>query len=121
MPQSISCPTNTEIYSLQNLGQAMLPLFEDKALLIIDPKQKLHHNAYAIIEYNDILYFRKFEIVGDNKFLSPLNIAYPKIHIRGGFECRGVVIQKKTLGKKVVHYYSFDKDLKKLKFNPKGN
>ena len=67
-----TCATNSEPYALQNIGDMMSPEFSENCIIIIDPSIPIHHRAYAIIDYEDDLYFRQYFEDKNQKFLRSL-------------------------------------------------
>ena len=100
-----SCPTNSEPYALQNIGDMMSPEFSENCILIIDPSMPLHHKAYVIIDFNDELYFRQFFEENGRKVMRCLNSSYAEIGLNNNFEFRGCIIQQKQRKQKSLHYY----------------
>ena len=54
-------------------------------------------------EYEGVRWFRKYEEKNGNKYLSPLNPAYPDILLDNSFDVIGIVIQKNE-NRKIKHY-----------------
>lgn len=116
-----SCSTNSEAFILQNLGDMMSPIFSENSILVIDPSIKIHNKAYAIIDYQDKLYFRQF-IIGEDgkKIMRCLNKSYKDINIIGEYSIRGCVTQQKQRKQAIIHYYKFDAVKKLSTFVAKG-
>ena len=100
-----SCPSNSEPYALQNIGDMMSPEFSENCIIIIDPSMPVHHKAYVIIDLNDELYFRQYFEENGRKFLRCLNSSYAEIELNNIFEVRGCIIQQKQRKQKSLHYY----------------
>ena len=100
-----SCPTNSEPYALQNIGDMMSPEFSENCIIIIDPSMTIHHKAYVIIDFNNELYFRQYLEENGKKVLRCLNSSYPEIELNNDFEVRGCIIQQKQRKQKSLHYY----------------
>ena len=100
-----SCPTNSEPYVLQNIGDMMSPEFSENCILIIDPSMPLHHKAYVIIDFNDELYFRQYFEENGRKLLRCINSIYAEIELNNNFEVRGCITQQKQRKQKSLHYY----------------
>ena len=98
----------------------MMPEFSDCALLVIDPAMPLHHAAYAIIEYQEELYFRQYIEKDNQKRLCALNTAYTDIALTETFVVKGCIVQQKQRGLPAKHYYKFNQQTKKLEFISKG-
>ena len=81
-----SCPTNSEPYALQNLGDMMSPEFSENCILIVDQSMPIHHKAYVIINFRDELYFRQFFEENGRKVLRCLNSSYSEIELDKSFE-----------------------------------
>ena len=115
-----TCATNSEPYALQNIGDMMSPEFSENCIIIIDPSIPIHHRAYAIIDYEDDLYFRQYFEDKNQKFLRSLNPKYSDIVLNSEFEVRGCVIQQKQRKQKTLHYYLLNKLSGELEFKTKG-
>lgn len=115
-----NCATNSEPFALQNLGDYMLPEFSQNCVLIIDPAMALHNRAYAIIRYDDELYFRQYLERGKQKILLCLNTKYDDIELKKDFQMIGCVVQQKQRRQKALHYYHLNPNTKAMDFNPTG-
>ncbi len=115
-----TCSTNSEAYALQNLGAMMEPEFSENCIIIVDPGMAVHHQAYAVIEYNNDLYFRQYIERDGKKYMACLNSAYPEVELVGEFTIRGCVVQQKQRKQTALHYYHLDKNSKQLKFSLDG-
>ena len=115
-----ACSTNSEPYALQNIGDMMAPEFSENCIIIVDPGMPIHHQAYAIIDYKDELYFRQYNVKNNSQFMICLNSSYPEIELIDDFEVRGCVIQQKQRKQKSLHYYFLDKNSKEMGFSIKG-
>jgi len=115
-----ACSTNSEPYALQNIGDMMEPEFSENCIIIVDPGMPIHHQAYAIIDYKDDLYFRQYIVKNNSQFMHCLNSSHPEIELIDDFEVRGCVIQQKQRKQKSLHYYFLDKDSKEMVFSIKG-
>ena len=115
-----ACSTNSEPYALQNIGDMMTPEFSENCIIIVDPGLPIHHQAYAIINYKDELYFRQYIVKNNSQFMSCLNLSHPEIELIDDFEVRGCVVQQKQRKQKSLHYYFLDKDSKEMVFNING-
>ncbi|SMN11403.1 FIG01199342: hypothetical protein [uncultured Candidatus Thioglobus sp.] len=115
-----SCGTNSEPFALQNLGSYMEPEFSENCILIIDPGMRVHHRAYAVVRYENELYFRQYIERGNHKFLIPLNTQHNEIELKGEFETVGCVIQQKQRKQTALHYYHLNKETKQLDFSISG-
>jgi len=63
-----NCSTNSEPFALQNLGSYMEPEFSENCIVIIDPGMQIHNRAYAIVRYDNDMYFRQYLVRGNKKF-----------------------------------------------------
>ena len=115
-----ACSTNSEPYALQNIGDMMTPEFSENCIIIVDPGMPIHHQAYAVIDYKDELYFRQFIEQNNRQFMRCLNSSHPEIELIDDFEVRGCVVQQKQRKQKSLHYYFLDKDSKEMVFSDKG-
>jgi len=115
-----NCSTNSEPFALQNLGGYMEPEFSENCIVIIDPGMQIHNRAYAIVRYDNDMYFRQYLERGNKKFLVPLNTQHDEIELAGEFEVVGCVIQQKQRKQKPLHYYHLNKETKLLDFTLSG-
>ena len=115
-----SCPSNSEPYALQNIGDIMSPEFSENCIIIIDPSMPIHNGAYVIIDYKDELFFRQYFEENGKKLIKPINSLYDEIELNDDFEYRGCVIQQKQRRQKSLHYYLPNKMNGELEFNSKG-
>ncbi|MBT3277730.1 MAG: S24 family peptidase [Candidatus Thioglobus sp.] len=115
-----NCSINSEPFALQNLGSYMEPEFSENCIVIIDPGMAVHNRAYAVIRYEDDLYFRQYIERGGDKFLVPLNTQHDEIELKGKFEVVGCVIQQKQRKQKPLHYYHLNTDTKQMDFSISG-
>ena len=115
-----ACSTNSEPYALQNIGDMMSPEFSENCIIIVDPGMPIHHQAYAIIDYKDELYFRQYIEQNNRQFMRCLNSSHPEIELIDDFEVRGCVVQQKQRKQRSLHYYFLDKDSKEMVFSSKG-
>jgi len=115
-----ACSTNSEPYALQNIGDMMAPEFSENSIIIVDPGMPIHHQAYAIIDYKDELYFRQYIEQNNRQFMRCLNSSHPETELINDFEVRGCVVQQKQRKQKSLHYYFLDKDSKEMVFSSKG-
>jgi len=115
-----ACSTNSEPYALHNIGDMMTPEFSENCIIIVDPGIPIHHQAYAIIDYKDELYFRQYIKQNNRQFMRCLNSSHPEIELINNFEVRGCVVQQKQRKQKSLHYYFLDKDSKEMVFSSKG-
>ena len=90
-----TCATNSEPYALQNIGDMMSPEFSENCIIIIDPSMPIHNEAFAIIDFEDELYFRQYIEVEGRKILRCLNTKYEDIELGDIFEVRGCIVQQK--------------------------
>ena len=115
-----ACSTNSEPYALQNISDMMAPEFSENCIIIVDPGMPIHHQAYAIIDYKDELYFRQYIEQNNRQFMRCLNSSHPEIELIDDFEVRGCVVQQKQRKQRSLHYYFLDKDSKEMVFSSKG-
>ena len=115
-----NCSTNSEPFALQNLGGYMEPEFSENCIVIIDPGMQIHNRAYAVVRYDNDMYFRQYLERGNKKFLVPLNTQHDEIELAGEFEVVGCVVQQKQRKQKPLHYYHLNKDTKTLDFSISG-
>jgi len=115
-----NCSINSEPFALQNLGSYMEPEFSENCIVIIDPGMEIHNRAYAVVRYDNDMYFRQYIERGTDKFLVPLNTQHDEIELKGDFETVGCVVQQKQRKQKALHYYHLNKETKQLDFSITG-
>jgi SOS-response transcriptional repressor LexA len=115
-----TCSTNSEPYALQNLGEMMSPEFSENCVIIVDPGMPIHNKAYAIIDFNDELYFRQFVTENGIQIMRCLNSSYDDIVLNNDFEVRGCITQQKQRKQKSLHYYLLDQESGEMTFTDKG-
>ncbi len=115
-----NCATNSEPFALQNLGKMMEPEFGENCVIIIDPGMALHNRAYAVIRYQNELYFRQYLERGASKFIVCLNTQFEDIELIGKFETVGCVVQQKQRKQKPRHYYHLNKKTQSMDFTISG-
>jgi len=115
-----NCSINSEPFALQNLGNYMEPEFSENCIIIIDPGMEIHNRAYAVVRYDNDMYFRQYIERGTDKFLVPLNTQHNEIELRGEFETVGCVVQQKQRKQKALHYYHLNKTTGEMDFTISG-
>ncbi len=115
-----NCSTNSEPFALQNLGGYMEPEFSENCIVIIDPGMQIHNRAYAIVRYDNDMYFRQYLERGNKKFLVPLNTQHDEIELAGEFEVVGCVVQQKQRKQKPLHYYHLNRTTGEMDFTISG-
>ena len=115
-----SCSTNSEPYALQNIGDMMSPEFSENCIIIVDPTMPIHNEAYVIIEFKDVLYFRQYFEENGKKIIKSINSLYDEIELNDNFEYRGCVVQQKQRKQKALHYYLPSKVNGELEFSLNG-
>ena len=115
-----NCSINSEPFALQNLGSYMEPEFSENCILIIDPGMAVHNRAYAVIRYENDMYFRQYIERGGDKFLVPLNTQHDEIELKGEFEVVGCVVRQKQRKQKPLHYYHLNTNTQQMDFSISG-
>ena len=115
-----NCSTNSEPFALQNLGGYMEPEFSENCIVIIDPGMQIHNRAYAVVRYDNDMYFRQYLERGNKKFLVPLNTQHDEIELACEFEVVGCVVQQKQRKQKPLHYYHLNRVTGEMDFTISG-
>ena len=115
-----TCATNSEPYALQNIGDMMSPEFSENCIIIIDPSKPIHNEAFALVDFENELYFRQYVIENNNQLMRCLNSSYEDISLTDDFEVRGCITQQKQRKQKSLHYYLLEKESGEMKFSGKG-
>jgi len=115
-----TCSTNSESFALQNLGDMMAPEFSENCIIVVDPGMRIHDRAYAIIDYQDELYFRQFININNKPLLRCLNNTYKDIELIDDYNVKGCVVQQKQRKQTTLHYYHLDEKNKPMVFSEKG-
>ena len=98
----------------------MEPEFSENCIVIIDPGMQIHNRAYAIVRYDNDMYFRQYLERGNKKFLVPLNTQHDEIELAGEFEVVGCVVQQKQRKQKPLHYYHLNRVTGEMDFTISG-
>ena len=95
-------------FALQVQGDSMEPEFPDKAIIVIDPGYPVENGLYIACDYRGETVLRQMIIDGEQRFLKPVNPAYPTVEVSAPLKIHGVVVQKTTREKgqrrQVKHY-----------------
>jgi len=83
-----------EPYALQVIGDSMAPEFRDGCIIIIEPGGVARHDSFVVVDCDGDTVFRQLQIDSERRFLKPLNPSYPLIELTGGYNIRGVVVQR---------------------------
>jgi len=88
--------TSEQCYALTVPDDSMDPEFSEGEVLIIDPTQDGAHNQFLIarLEGDSSPTFKQLIILGNRRYLKPLNPRYPLIDVEGDLEVCGVVVCK---------------------------
>ena len=75
---------------------SMEPEFQEGEIIIVDPALPGKHNQFlmARMEGDSMATFKQLIVVGNKKYLKPLNPRYPLIDMQGSLEVCGVVVSK---------------------------
>ncbi len=88
--------TRTQCFALNISDDTMEPLFTEGDTIIVEPNPSASHNQYIIAQLGNNAYFtfKQFIMLGNKRYLKPLNKRYPLIEIETDFTIFGVVISK---------------------------
>ncbi|MBF0356963.1 MAG: LexA family transcriptional regulator [Magnetococcales bacterium] len=88
--------TSERCYALTVPDDSMEPEFSEGETLIVDPTQKGAHNQFLVarLEGDSRPTFKQLIVLGNRRYLKPLNARYPLIDIDGGLDVCGVVVCK---------------------------
>ena len=94
-------------YALQVQGDSMEPEFPHGAIIIIDPGYPPASGLYVVCEYQGDVALRQLIDEHGQRFLRPVNPAYPTVEVTGPLNIKGVATQKTTRegGKRQVKHY----------------
>ncbi len=98
--QALNACSSGEPYALMVLGDSMLPEFEDRDIIVVEPEGLAGDSSYVVAYHNDEYTFRQLVSHEQKWYLRPLNDIYPTEEIPGLETVKGVVIQKKKPGKR---------------------
>ena len=93
----------SEPYALQVTDNSMEPEFPKGCVVIVDPSGSCSRGQFIFIEYEGVRWFRKFEIIDQEKYLIPLNSDYPEIKLDNSYDVIGIIVQK-NVKRKITHY-----------------
>lgn len=94
---------SSEPYALQVTDNSMEPEFPKGCVVIVDPSGSCSHGQFIFIEYEGVRWFRKFEIIDQEKYLIPLNSDYPEIKLDNSYDVIGIIVQK-NVKREITHY-----------------
>ena len=89
-----------EPYALMVLGDSMLPEFAEGEIIVVEPEGLAQDGSYVVAWVNDEYIFRQIVQHPDGWMLKPLNPLYPNLPVAGLSVVKGVVIMKKTPGRR---------------------
>jgi phage repressor protein C with HTH and peptisase S24 domain len=98
-PMASACEAK-EPFVLMVLGDSMAPEFMEGDVIVIDPEGIARDGAYVLAYHREEYIFRQLSVVDGQWFLVALNPADSKEPIPGPEAVRGVIVQKKTPGKR---------------------
>jgi SOS-response transcriptional repressor LexA len=94
---------SSEPYALQVTDNSMEPEFPKDCVVIVDPSGSCSSEQFIFVEYDGVRWFRKFEIIDDEKYLIPLNSDYPEIKLDNSYDVIGIIVQK-NVKREITHY-----------------
>ncbi len=85
---------NHSLFAMKVTGDAMIPVFDENTVAVIDPNQKVNNKTLvlAYISHLNEFMIRKLSIDGAHKLLKPTNSDFPIIHMTDEDKILGVVI-----------------------------
>lgn len=88
--------TSEQCFALTVPDDSMEPEFSEGEILIVDPTEIGTHNRFLIarLQGDSRPTFKQLIILGNRKYLKPMNARYPLIDIEGDMEICGVVVSK---------------------------
>jgi DNA polymerase V len=89
-----------EPYALMVLGDSMQPEFMEGEIIVVEPEGLAKDGSYVVAWVNDEYIFRQIVQHPEGWMLKPVNPLYPNIPVDGLAVVKGVVIMKKTPGKR---------------------
>jgi DNA polymerase V len=101
-PESLetSACAGAEPYALMVLGDSMQPEFVEGEIIVVEPEGLAKDGSYVVAWVNDEYIFRQIVQHPEGWMLKPVNPLYPNIPVDGLAVVKGVVIMKKTPGKR---------------------
>jgi SOS-response transcriptional repressor LexA len=94
---------SSEPYALQVTDNSMEPEFPKGCIVIVDPSGSCLTGQFIFVEYDGVRWFRKFEMIDDEKYLIPINSDYPEIKLDNSYDVIGIIVQK-NVKRKITHY-----------------
>ncbi|MFA5530651.1 MAG: S24 family peptidase [Thiohalomonadaceae bacterium] len=98
-PMAAACQAK-EPYVLMVLGDSMEPEFMEGEVIVIDPEGVARDGSFVIAWHNEEYIFRQLKIIDEQWHIAALNTAYPMQKLSGPDAVKGVIIQKKTPGRR---------------------
>ncbi|MBF0095978.1 MAG: helix-turn-helix domain-containing protein [Magnetococcales bacterium] len=92
----IAPKTSDKAFALAVPDDSMEPEFSEGEVIVLDPLQKGKHNHFIVARMagEGSLTFKQLMVVGNKKFLKPLNQRYPLLEVDEGMSVCGVVVAK---------------------------
>lgn len=83
-------------FAIRVPDDSMEPEFQEGEIIIVDPTLPGKHNQFLVarMEGDTTATFKQLILVGNKKYLKPLNSRYPLIDIQGSLHVCGVVVSK---------------------------
>jgi len=108
MQNSSGCSAEyTEPFALRVIGATMLPEFTDGDIIIVDPGHPLCDGAFAVIEYNDEVFFGQYLEKQETKWLNFLNDEQNNFELGSDFIVKGVITQRSNGRRKYLKHYHY--------------
>ncbi len=95
---SINLSPEEEKFALYIKGEAMVPLFQEGTLLIIDPRKTPKNRDFIIVTINSTneILCRQLIIDGQYQLLKPVNALFPAITLENEDKVIGVIIEARN-------------------------
>ncbi|MBF0453713.1 MAG: LexA family transcriptional regulator [Magnetococcales bacterium] len=88
--------TSEQCFALTVPDDSMEPEFSEGEILIVDPTAEGSHNRFLVarLEGDSRPTFKQLIVLGNRRYLKPLNARYPLMEVEGKLEVCGVVVCK---------------------------
>ncbi|MEZ5661142.1 MAG: S24 family peptidase [Burkholderiaceae bacterium] len=98
-PELSACAAS-EPFALMVMGDSMMPEFEDRDIIIIEPDGLATDGSFVLAQLEDEYTFRQLARAEQGWALRALNPAYPEIALADLSSVKGVIIQKSKPGRR---------------------
>ena len=100
LPGGIDACASAEPFALMVLGDSMMPEFEERDIVIVEPDGLADDGAFVLAHVQDEWYLRRLARAAAGWQLQPLNPSYRAIDLPDLGAVRGVIVQRAQPGQR---------------------